>query len=315
LTHALTFLKGMLVGIANIIPGVSGGTFALILGIYERLLKSIAGFGIRSVKLLFGLITHPGNKESRTAFGQEMKRTDASWLLLLMLGAAVAILASSRLIAMLLDEHRAPTLAFFIGLIVPSILVPYGLLNRKGIKEALSCLIAAAALICLTIFFKPAAGGTGNLITLFIAGAIAISAMILPGVSGSFILMVLGEYRSVLDAINNMDILKLAVFGAGCVVGILAFVRLLNYLLKKFQSVTMAFLIGLILGSLWVLWPFKEVAVGAKLITGSNIFPTAFNAELAWSIGAFIGGLACSAGLHFLGKTKDKPASDSGKSS
>ncbi|MBW1811705.1 MAG: DUF368 domain-containing protein, partial [Deltaproteobacteria bacterium] len=173
MTHALTFLKGMLVGIANIIPGVSGGTFALILGIYERLLKSIAGFGIRSVKLLFGLITHPGNKESRTAFGQEMKRTDASWLLLLMLGAAVAILASSRLIAMLLDEHRAPTLAFFIGLIVPSILVPYGLLNRKGIKEALSCLIAAAALICLTIFFKPATGGTGNLITLFIAGAIA----------------------------------------------------------------------------------------------------------------------------------------------
>jgi putative membrane protein len=231
-----------------------------------------------------------------------MRRTDAVWLLLLLAGAAAAILASARLITFLLDDHRAPTLAFFVGLILPSIMIPYRLLGRRGWKEAIACLAGAAGLICLTVFGKPAAIGGAGYINLFISGAIAISAMILPGVSGSFVLMVLGEYRTVLVAINTWDFTKLAIFGLGCLVGIIAFVRLLHFLLKRYHSITVAFLIGLIIGSLWVLWPFKEVAEGAKIVTGTNVFPGTFDAQVGWSIGAFLVGVVCSLGLNLLGK-------------
>ncbi len=294
----------MLVGIANIIPGVSGGTFALVLGIYERLLASVGAFGARSGKILFRVLIRPTDPDAKAQFGQEFRRTDALWLMVLMFGAGVAILASSHLIAFLLDQHREPTFSFFVGLILPSVLVPLALLDRRGFWELLSCLSAIAALVGLVMFFEPATGEGTGLISLFAAGAIAISAMILPGVSGSFILMVMGEYRTVLLAINTMDFTQLAVFGAGCVLGLLAFVRLLNFLLRRFHSVTIAFLIGLILGSLWVLWPFKEVAEGAKIITGTNIWPQTFGPEFAWSIASFVLGLVCSAGLYFWGKDR-----------
>jgi putative membrane protein len=302
----LTFIQGMLMGIANIIPGVSGGTFALILGIYERLIASIGAFGIKTGKILVRILAKPKDGQRRQEFKDEIKRTDTVWLLILLVGAAAAILASSRLIAFLLDEHRAPTLAFFVGLIVPSILVPFGMLKRRGWKEVLSCVVATAFLIGITVFLKPLGGEGTGLITLFLAGAVAISAMILPGISGSFVLMVMGEYRAVLEAINTMDVLRLAVFALGCLVGIVAFVRLLNFLLKRYHSVTMAFLIGLILGSLWVLWPFKEVAEGAKIITGTNVLPAAFDSQVIWSLLALVVGLVCSAGMFYMGKAIKK---------
>jgi putative membrane protein len=314
-SHFITLIKGVLVGIANIIPGVSGGTFALILGIYERLLGSIGSYGFDTVRVFFAWLAHPGSRERREGLYKEFRRTDSAWLLVLLAGTGCAILASSHLIVFLLDEHLAPTLAFFIGLIIPSILVPYGLLGRKSIREAVSCLIAAAALIGLTLLFDTSGGSSGGLVFLFVSGVVAISAMILPGVSGSFILMVLGEYRSVLDAINNMDWLRLAVFAAGCILGILAFVRLLNYLLKRYHDVTMAFLIGLILGSLWVLWPFKEVLPGAKIVTGTNILPVSLDAGVLWSAGTFAFGLLCSAGLYRLGKTEETAVSTGGRGS
>jgi putative membrane protein len=310
LATVLTFIQGMLVGIANIIPGVSGGTFALILGIYERLIASIGAFGTKAVKVFFQLLARPGDAQRRQAFKSEIGRTDAVWLLVLMVGAAAAILASSRLIAYLLDEHRAPTLAFFLGLIVPSILVPYGLLKRRGWREILSCLVAAASLIALAVLLKPVTGEGTGMIFLFLSGAVAVSAMILPGISGSFVLMVMGEYRTVLEAINTWDIPRLLVFALGCLVGIIAFVRLLNFLLRRYHSVTMAFLIGLILGSLWVLWPFKQVAAGAKIVTGTNIFPRAFDAEVAWSLGALLLGLICSAGMYYLGRAFKKTTAE-----
>jgi putative membrane protein len=310
LASFLTFIQGFLVGVANIIPGVSGGTFALILGIYERLIASIGAFGVQTAKTLLQLIAKPGDAPRRQSFRDEVKRTDAIWLLILLAGAAAAILASSRLIAYLLDEHRASTLAFFLGLIVPSILVPYGLLKRRGFREILSCLVAAAFLISLTVFLRPVGGEGAGMIVLFFSGAVAISAMILPGISGSFVLMVMGEYRTVLEAINTWDIPKLLVFALGCLAGIVAFVRLLNFLLKRYNSVTMAFLIGLILGSLWVLWPFKEVAEGAKIVTGTNMLPRAFDAEVLWSMGSLLFGLLCSVGMLAMGKAFKKSVAE-----
>jgi len=306
LIYILTLIKGGLVGIANIIPGVSGGTFALILGIYEKLLAAIGNFGTGTAKSIFSVILDPKNQNKRRLFKQEMQRIDLGWLLLLAIGAVLAILLSSHLIAYLLDNHLSATLAFFVGLIVPSIIVPYRLLNQRGIKELLSVLIGCGFLILLTVVLKPTAQSSSGLLSLFFAGAIAVSAMILPGVSGSFVLMLMGEYRAVLEAINNMDFIKLFVFAMGCIVGLLAFVRLLNYLLKKYHSLTISFLIGLILGSLWVLWPFKEIPNGAKITAGQNIWPAVFDRQVSFAVLALIIGLLCSFGLNLLGKTSAK---------
>lgn len=303
--HVLLLVKGMLFGIANIIPGVSGGTFALILGIYERLIASLRAFGMETLRAL-ARWARPPQGESRTAIlAAEIRRTDAVFLLILAVGAAGSILASSRLITYLLDAHLAPTLAFFVGLIVPSILVPYRMLERRGWREVLACLLAAGGLVCLTALPDPAQASETGLFPLFVAGVIAISAMILPGVSGSFMLMLLGAYRTVLEAIQNGDLVRLGVFALGCLAGLALFVRLIHFLLARFHSVTMAFLMGLILGSLWVLWPFKLVAPGAKIITGTNILPAVFTGEVAWSLAALAIGLICSAGLNLLGKTRE----------
>jgi putative membrane protein len=296
----------MLVGIANIIPGVSGGTFALILGIYERIIAAIGAIGAQTIKIFLGLIASPKNKDRRQAFATELERTDAVFLMILALGAIGAILASSRLITFVLDNHRAATLAFFVGLIVPSILVPYALLERKGIKELLSAILACGLLVVLTAVMKPEDGASqSSWLTIFIAGAISISAMILPGVSGSFMLMLLGEYRAILVALNTGDIPTIAVFAAGCLVGLLAFVRFINFMLKRYHSVTVAFLIGLIVGSLWVLWPFKEVPPGSKIMAGINIWPPSFDSQVIWALGFLVLGLLCSAGLNVLGKTQN----------
>ena len=299
-----TLVQGALVGIANIIPGVSGGTFALVLGIYEWLLAAIGAFGLATLRATAQLFAAPGSPERRGAFVREMKRIDLLWLALLAVGAAVAILASSRLIAWLLEAHRAPTLAFFVGLIIPSIAVPWRLLERRSWPEALACLAGLAGLVALTLLPAATVAGGPGWLGLFLGGALAISAMILPGVSGSFLLMILGQYKAVLDAINGFDLVRLGLFALGCVAGLLAFVRLLNLLLRRFHSVTIAFLIGLILGSLWVLWPFKQVAPDAKIITGSNIWPPALTAEVGWAVGALALGLVGSAGVMWLGRQR-----------
>ena len=174
------------------------------------------------------------------------------------------------MIEFLLDAYLSPTLAFFIGLIIPSIVVPYRLLQKKGLVELLCCLIGIGGLVGLTFLPSSPVGEGLGLFGLFLSGAVAISAMILPGVSGAFMLMIMGEYKNVLNAINTFDLVKLGVLAAGCIIGIALFVRLLNFLLAKFRSVTMSFLLGLVIGSLWVLWPFKLIPEGAKITAGQN---------------------------------------------
>jgi putative membrane protein len=301
--HILTLFKGSLIGIANIIPGVSGGTFALVLGIYERLLKSIGSVSTKTIVLFWKFISSPGNKETQKIFSNELKRIDALWLALIAMGAVLAIAASSRLIAFMLDHHLAISLSFFIGLIVPSIWVPLAMLKRRSWPELISCLLGTGLLIALT-FLPPDSTGSNSwgLFGLFLAGAVAVSAMILPGVSGSFMLMIMGEYKTVLDAINHFRFLELLMVGLGVVVGVVGFVRLLNLLLKRYQSLTLAFLMGLILGSLWVLWPFKEMGAARKIVTGINMLPPSFGPEVLWSVVALVVGLICSAGVMLLGR-------------
>ncbi len=299
-----TIIQGILCGIANIIPGVSGGTFALILGIYERIIGSLRAIGSRTLKSFLQVILPPKGTARMKILKEELQRIDAFFFFLLGTGAVIAIVGSARLISFLLEQHKEPTLGFFIGLIIPSVLIPYRLLDQKGLKEMLSCVLGVAVVISLTFLVKPTDQNTTGLMMMFISGVFSITAMILPGISGSFVLMVLGEYKNVLDAVNSRDLVLLGVFLLGCLVGLISFVRLLDYLLKKLHSITMAFLIGLIMGSIWVLWPFKQVEPGAKFITGINILPMDMGSTVLWSLGLFLVGLVCSVGLNRLDRNR-----------
>jgi putative membrane protein len=322
-----TFVKGALVGIANIIPGVSGGTFALILGIFDRLVGALNALGPSTVRALLGLVAGGFRAERRRAFAAEWRRIDAWFLVVLMAGAGVAILSSSFLIDWLLSTHWSPTLAFFVGLILPSVAVPWGMMEKRG-ALLLWAVPGAALTVGVSLMMPEGGAGSDNLAVAAGTGALAISAMILPGISGSFLMLVLGQYQNVLGKLTGLQrglaegrldidaFLWLGALGLGMFVGLLAFARLLDFLLRRFKAATMAFLIGLLLGSLWVLWPFKDISSGAEVVgregdvkqevriaTAPNRLPQSMEEGLLGG-GAFLAGLAGSAGLIALGRRR-----------
>ncbi|MCK5241741.1 DUF368 domain-containing protein [bacterium] len=295
------FLKGTVIGIANIIPGVSGGTMALVLGIYERLIAAIHNISLETVKSCFGVLKMKA--AAREVFWREMRRIDVFFLGTLGLGAVVAIVALANAMTYLLEKQHDPTYGFFFGLVAVSAWVPYQLIRKKTWVSLLVGLVALGSVVMLANTmsgeamlekeqtkyemklaqeqaFDQAAATTKkhapwHLLLMFIAGAVAISAMILPGISGSFLLLLMGAYFEILKAITYRDFLVLFVFALGCGIGILVFTRFLNFLLKRWHDVTMSFLLGLVLGSLWAIWPFKAVTqVGEKTIYLANQMPT-----------------------------------------
>ena len=259
-----TAFKGALIGVANIIPGVSGGTFALILGIYERLLDALHAINPSFILELIKSIVTFHKKDSRKRFFELLEELDFLFLACLGVGAMVTILGLSFLIDYLLVHQPGLTLSFFIGLIIPSIAVPWKMMGKNKQALQLFWIIPGIALtVGVSLAFGKIGGGS-SLIWSFLTGAIAISAMILPGISGSFVMLVMGQYQNVLRKLQaiqtSLDLsawLWLAVFGAGCILGLVLFARLLGFLLKHKRNATLAFLIGLILGSFWILWPFK----------------------------------------------------------
>jgi putative membrane protein len=323
----LILIKGMLVGIANIIPGVSGGTFALILGIFDRLVGALNALGLGTVKVFLGLFTGGFGARARGAFGAELRRIDAGFLALLFGGSVLSILSSSFLIDYLLKEQYSPTLAFFVGLILPSVAVPWSMMDRRGLL-LLWALPGIALTVGVSLVVPDNAAGLDNPLVAAGTGALAISAMVLPGISGSYVLLVLGQYQNALAKVTGLqrgiaegsfDVGAAVWLGAmvlGMVVGILLFARVLDFLLKRFKSATMAFLIGLLLGSLWVLWPFKDIEAGAEvtdrsgevkqeilIATAPNRLPSCAREGLT-GLGAFAAGLLGSAGLIALGRRR-----------
>ena len=310
-------VKGFLIGLANIIPGVSGGTFALILGIYERMIRALRNIGAKTAKRLLAAVTLKKTALSDAAL--ELRRIDFGFLALLGIGAAIAVVATSKLMIYLLNEQHDPTYGFFSGLILASIAIPAKLLKRFGWRE----LTALAVAVTLTVGLSMNAGeknlekqrhkvslevkessepvpneaeaiakksSVGRLAYLFLCGAFSISAMILPGISGAFVMLLFGAYFDILTAINNRDLLVLLIFAAGCGIGLLAFTRLLNYVFQRFYDLTISFLIGLMVGSLYGLWPFRNHAiVGGERIDLAHILPQA-NVNLLVTITAFLVG-------------------------
>lgn len=296
------FVNGFLIGIANIIPGMSGGTIALVLGIYERLISALHKIGLTTLKSFLGLLTF--RKNALTDFRSELRRIDFGFLFILGVGVIAAVLVLTELIEFLYQNHHEATYGFFFGLVLTSILIPLRLLKGFSWRELLILIIAISLIISIEEFKKNAAVKTTDtvehikvsvwiLVSYFACGAVVISAMILPGVSGSFLLVAFGAYFSLLSTINDLkedfltllkgnvstyfieNILILTVFTIGCFIGIIAFTRLINYLLKRYRNLTFAFLVGLMVGSLYSLWPFREtITVGGNPYDIAHLLPS-----------------------------------------
>lgn len=242
------FLRGLLMGAADIVPGVSGGTMAFITGIYDELLASI-----RAVDLVFV------RKALRLDIAGAWRHVNGRFLSALLLGIATSIFSLARLISWVLEHHPVPLWAFFFGLILASALVLLREVRRWTLLRTASLLSGAA--IALYVALSPGVDLQVGYVGVFLSGFIAICAMILPGISGSFILVLLGMYSTVLSALKGFDIVFILVFALGAVSGLLCFSRLLHWLLHRFHQATMALLTGFLFGSLAVVWPWKRVLV------------------------------------------------------
>jgi putative membrane protein len=234
------FLKGFLMGSADVVPGVSGGTMALITGIYERFIGAL-----RSVNFNFivAFLRRDG-EEARESWG----RIDFAFLVPLVLGILGAILVGARVIEYVLDTVPGPTYAFFFGLILASAGFVFKYVERFDARHLLLGVAGFVFVFCVTGMDEVVANH--SLPVIFVAGAIAVCAMVLPGISGSLMLLIMGQYEYVLSALNDGEWRVLVTFGAGAVTGILLFSRLLNWLLEHYRSLTMAFLFGSMLGAL-----------------------------------------------------------------
>ncbi|SDG91761.1 putative membrane protein [Pseudomonas benzenivorans] len=242
--HILLYAKGIAMGAADVVPGVSGGTVAFISGIYDELLRSIA-----SVPHAVGLLL-------RGRAAAAWQAANATFLLTLLAGILTSVVSLARLITYLLEHQPIPVWSFFFGLILVSSHIVAREIRRWNWSRAVSFLLGAAFAYWITVA-SPVQWGSDPL-SLFFAGAIAICAMILPGISGSFILVLLGLYPFILGAVKSLDLPVLVLFASGCLVGIVSFAGLLRWLLVRWRDLALAFLTGLMLGSLNKIWPWKE---------------------------------------------------------
>jgi putative membrane protein len=237
-------IKGMAMGAADVVPGVSGGTLAFILGIYQRLLAAISSVNLAAVKLL-----------ARGKFAELWRHIDGAFLLCLFSGILLSIFSLASVISYLLEHRPVPLWAFFNGLILASLPVLVRSVSWSAARFGLfllGALFGISISMLAPVQLEPAA------YMFFIAGAIAICAMILPGISGSFILLIFGMYGPVMLAVTEFQLAILALFASGCIIGLLSFSRLLNWLLKHFHDATLALLTGVVVGALYRIWPWQH---------------------------------------------------------
>ncbi|KOO08925.1 DUF368 domain-containing protein [Vibrio hepatarius] len=245
MNYFTTFLKGVAMGAADVVPGVSGGTIAFITGIYDTLLESIR----RVNPSLLGIWKRDGFKAA-------FNHINGLFLISLFGGIFISIATLAKLISWLLVTHPIPLWSFFFGLILVSVFHMLKQVEQRTLSRFVFLLLGVAFAYSITVL-KPLHMEPTSL-NVLLAGSIAICAMILPGISGSFILLLIGMYTPVLGAVKSFDISILALFLSGCVAGLLTFSHLLSWLLRRFRDFTLVFLTGLMLGTLPKIWPWKE---------------------------------------------------------
>ena len=263
-------LKGCAMGMADVVPGVSGGTIAFISGIYEELLDSIRSVDATALRLLL-----------RFRLAEFWRHINGRFLLPVLLGIAVAIFSLARLMTYLLTNHPIAIWSFFFGLIVVSALLVARQIGRWDWRTVLAFAVGAAAAWWITV--ATPAETPDDWWFVMLSGAIAICAMILPGISGAFILLLLGKYQYIMHAVGEFDIPVIAVFVIGAAAGIISFSHLLSWLLKHWHDVTVAVLMGFMVGSLNKVWPWKETVETyldshgvAQPLVQNNIAPGTF---------------------------------------
>ena len=292
------FFRGLAMGAADVVPGVSGGTIAFITGIYGRLLDAISGV---SPALLSTL--------RREGFAAAWKQLDGTFLLTLGSGILVAIASLAKVIHYLLMHHPIALWAFFFGLIIASCWHIGRTIQQWRWQE-----LAAIVLGTVVAGWISMASPTeieASLPVVFVAGSIAICAMILPGISGSFMLLLMGLYGPVMAAIKGLDLPLLGTFAAGALLGLLLFSRLLSWLLHHFESVVLALLTGFMVGSLVKVWPWKETLLTRINSKGeevpfiqSNVLPQ-MDISLWWALGLMFAGAILVLGMERLTTKKD----------
>jgi putative membrane protein len=297
---ALLTLKGMAMGAADVVPGVSGGTIAFITGIYEELISSINNINLGALKIL-----------RKDGFGSFWKHINGTFFVFLFAGIVFSVLSLAKLVLYLLETHPVIIWSFFFGLIIASTILVGKTIKKWDIPViTFFALGTIAALYISSIQTIASVDSTGYI---FLSGCIAICAMILPGISGSFILVLLGSYHVVLGALESRELGLIAVFLAGCLVGILSFARLLKFLFTKFKEITIATLTGFMLGSLYKVWPWKVNVGHAPLVIHSNgkedwmtsnVLPAGFEGEpqVVLAVVFMILGLALVLVLERVGK-------------
>jgi putative membrane protein len=240
------YLKGMAMGAADVVPGVSGGTIAFISGIYEELLRSINALGPETLVVL--------RKQGIKAAWRQL---NGDFLVTLLAGIGTSILLLVRPITWAIVHQPVLIWSFFFGLIAASVWLCGRLVKHWSLGPIIGLLIGTA--IAVVIGVLNAGTGSDSYLFLFFSGAIAICAMILPGISGSFILLLMGMYLPVMSALKSFDIPVIVIFAAGCLFGLMAFSRLLSWMFQRHHDLTVATLTGFLLGSLTIIWPWKEV--------------------------------------------------------
>ena len=244
--YVIISLKGAAMGAADAVPGVSGGTIAFISGIYEELIDTISGVNLS----LFSTLKKQGFK----AFWEQL---NGNFIFALLLGILISFISFMRLAKYLLENHPILVWSFFFGLVLASILFVAKQISEWNFATVLLLIIGAVIAFYITTL-QPMVTENSSPLFIFIAGALAICAMILPGISGAFILVLLGAYKPVLEAIHDKNFKLLIILIAGAVVGLLSFSKILNWLFNNYKNFTLAVLTGFILGSLNKIWPWKE---------------------------------------------------------
>lgn len=280
---AILLIKGMGMGAADVVPGVSGGTIAFIVGIYEELINSIKSINFSNLKLFFTF-----------KWGAFWKKINGNFLLAILSGILISLFSLAKIITYLLENQPILIWSFFFGLVIASTFFVSKQITKWNLPTILS--FAAGAAIAYYITVATPAQTSDSLPFIFVSGAIAICAMILPGISGSFILVLLGKYYYILGSLTNLiDSIKqlnfsaafksaeiIFIFALGAAIGLISFSNVLSFLLRKYHNITIALLAGFMLGSLNKVWPWKE-QIGSPspdgiLMTERNILPN----ELVW---------------------------------
>jgi len=305
INYVFLVLKGIAMGAANVIPGVSGGTMALITGIFERLIDAIKSFNIKGAKLLFGF-----------KFKEFAKHTDLYFLLAVFGGIAIAIISLARLFDYLFTNYPVYIWAYFFGLVLASVYFVGKTVSKWTVSVVISFIIGAAFAVVISVL-NPATENTG-LIYLLLCGVVAICSMILPGLSGSFVLILMGNYQLVMiDAVNDMNMEILIPVGIGAVVGLIAFSHILSWVFKRYRNQTISLLTGFILGSVSILWPWQKVVyltneAGEQILKKGEpiimkyerILPEAFNGEVIFALLVAIAGILSIWAIEKVAATK-----------